>query len=397
MRIALICDDYMPDSTRVSAKMMHELACELLRIGYDPVVICPNDKIKAIDVIKLDGVTIYRFPNGAIKDVSKISRAINESMLSINAWNSIKSRVNCEKIDGVIYYSPSIFLGPLVNKIKKRFNCKSYLILRDSFPQWLIDQKIIKSGWLTDRYFRWFEKINYEVADCIGLMSEKNKDIFLNKYDGKYNVETLFNWADIKEVDKTPDSPLLSMMGLENKTIFFYGGNLGHAQDMMNLMRLASAVSFRDDIHFLFIGQGDEVRLVQQFISDNELTNCTYLPSIPQDEFKSVLKVVDVGLFSLAKHHSVHNFPGKLLGYMASKLPILGSVNEDNDVMQIINNAEAGYSFVNGNDEDLAKAAIRLADSPELRDKLGGNAFSLLQNKFSVESAAESILKKLFG
>lgn len=30
MRIALICDDYLPDSTRVSAKMMHELACELL-------------------------------------------------------------------------------------------------------------------------------------------------------------------------------------------------------------------------------------------------------------------------------------------------------------------------------------------------------------------------------
>lgn len=41
MRIALICDDYLPDSTRVSAKMMHELACEILKKGHDPIVFCP--------------------------------------------------------------------------------------------------------------------------------------------------------------------------------------------------------------------------------------------------------------------------------------------------------------------------------------------------------------------
>ncbi|EAR7738531.1 glycosyltransferase WbuB, partial [Salmonella enterica] len=223
------------------------------------------------------------------------------------------------------------------------------------------------------------------------------KDIFIGKYSDKYNVQVLFNWANFKSIDIIPPSTLLSKMSLQDKVIFFYGGNIGHAQDMMNLMRLAKSMAYRDDVHFLLVGQGDEVSVVESFILDNSLNNCTYLPSIPQSEFKSVLKVVDVGLFSLAKNHSVHNFPGKLLGYMANKLPILGSVNEGNDVMQVINSAKAGFAFVNGNDEALLNAAISLAEDTQLRKILGSNAFSLLQEKFSVEMAADTILKNLFS
>ncbi|MGY9521812.1 glycosyltransferase family 4 protein [Citrobacter freundii] len=397
MRIALICDDYLPHSTRVSAKMMHELACELLCKGHEPVVICPDDKIKSLDILKLDGVTIYKFPNGSIKDVSKIYRAINESALSFNAWRFVSKHLSEDKIDGIVYYSPSIFFGPLVKKIKQKHRCKSYLILRDSFPQWLVDQKIIKKNGLAEKYFRCFERINYNAADCIGVMSDRNKDIFIDKYSDKYNVQVLFNWANFKSIDIIPHSTLLSKMSLQDKVIFFYGGNIGHAQDMMNLMRLVKSMAYRDDVHFLLVGQGDEVPVVENFILNNSLNNCTYLPSITQCEFKSVLKVVDVGLFSLAKNHSVHNFPGKLLGYMANKLPILGSVNEGNDVMQVINSAKAGFAFVNGNDEALLNAAISLAEDTQLRKNLGNNAFSLLQEKFSVEMAADTILKNLFS
>jgi len=108
-----------------------------------------------------------------------------------------------------------------------------------------------------------------------------------------------------------------------------------------------------------------------------------------------VLKVVDVGLFSLAKNHSVHNFPGKLLGYMANKLPILGSVNEDNDLLHVVNDADAGFIFVNGNDNALVDAAITLATDPNIRKQTGDNAFALLKDKFSVEMAAETVLERL--
>ncbi|UCQ26686.1 glycosyltransferase family 4 protein [Edwardsiella tarda] len=398
MRIALICDDYLPDSTRVSAKMMHELACELLCRGYEPIVICPNNKVsREVEYMELDAVSIYKFPSGAVKDVSKIKRAINESLLSFNAWRYLSDVVNSKKIDGVIYYSPSIFFGPLVNKIKMKWRCKSYLVLRDSFPQWLIDQQIIKSGGFIEKYFRFFEKINYRASDFIGLMSEKNHDIFVKQYPYIENTQVLYNWANFRSDANVCPSSLVENLSLAGKVIFFYGGNIGHAQDMANLMRLVKNMSHIRNAHFLFIGQGDEVELVKDFISNNKLKNCTYLPSVTQDEYKSILKVVDVGLFSLAKNHSVHNFPGKLLGYMVNKLPILGSVNRDNDLQNIINNADAGYVFCNGEDDDLFVKAMALAEDRALRNRLGENAFSLLKDQFSIESAADKIELSLFG
>ncbi|MCR4214790.1 hypothetical protein NKU63_14510, partial [Enterobacter cloacae] len=42
MKLALIIDDYLPNSTRVGAKMFHELAQEFIRRGHDVTVITPD-------------------------------------------------------------------------------------------------------------------------------------------------------------------------------------------------------------------------------------------------------------------------------------------------------------------------------------------------------------------
>ncbi|WP_338326846.1 glycosyltransferase family 4 protein [Yersinia ruckeri] len=251
MRVALICDDYLPDSTRVSAKMMHELACELLSRGYEPIVICPNDKAsRKVIYLELDRISIYKFPSGSIKDVSKIKRAINESLLSFNAWRHLSDIIINKRIDGIIYYSPSIFFGGLVNRIKKIWMCESYLILRDSFPQWLIDQNIIKPNSIVEKYFRYFEMVNYKSANHIGLMSEKNHELFCKKYPNISNTQVLYNWTDFKNDSNISKSTLTQRLSLNGKVIFFYGGNIGHAQDMANLMRLAKGMLHIKSAHF---------------------------------------------------------------------------------------------------------------------------------------------------
>ncbi|MCR2554485.1 glycosyltransferase WbuB, partial [Salmonella enterica] len=88
----------------------------------------------------------WRFKSGPLKDVSKIQRAINETLLSYRAWKAIKKWVKKETFEGVIYYSPSIFWGHLVKKIKARCQCPAYLILRDMFPQWVIDAGMLNAG-----------------------------------------------------------------------------------------------------------------------------------------------------------------------------------------------------------------------------------------------------------
>ena len=397
MKLLLVIDDYLPGSTRVGAKMMHELAIELQRLGHSPLVVTPNSNQKVLLHRELfDGIQILRFRSGAIKDTSKLKRAFNESLLSIRGWHAISSVIKNEKIDGVIFYSPSIFFGSLVAKVKKIWGCPSYLILRDIFPQWVIDQGMLSEKSLIARYFRHFEAKTYAAADSIGLMSHKNMYLFRECHPDINNISVLYNWTSLESSKASCNiNDFRKQFGLEGKVVFFYGGNIGSAQDIPNLLRLA--LKFKDNprAYFLFVGQGDQVVYVKNFIEQTDMKNIKFLPSVPQDEFKQLLKIANIGLFSLSAAHKSHNFPGKLLGYMVNSIPILGSVNKGNDLVEVINDAEAGYVIENGKDNDLFLAAKELLESECKRKFMGDNGRMLAEEKFSVLSAATAICQHL--
>nr|CDF66388.1 L-fucosamine transferase [Yersinia similis] len=390
--IAIFIDDYIPDSTKVAAKMMHELSCGFVAKGFNVDVFTPAENVSCkLTHDYIDGVNIYRFKSGVIKNTSMLRRGVNETLISFNAFLNIDRKIFKKKYSIIIYYSPSIFWSGIVAYLKWKSKSFTYLILRDFFPQWIIDNKIISKNSPIAYYFRFFEKMNYNVADVIGIQSERNIEFFEKNYSAKYKTNLLYNWAKL-EYHPPGNNSYREKLGLQGKVIFLYGGNIGIAQDMGNLLRLANRMKIYKNAHFLFVGQGDEVDKILYEIKSNFLTNITYISSLSQNEFKYLLSEVDVGLFSLCKTHSSHNFPGKILGYMVNKLPILGSVNPGNDLKDMIDKYNAGYVTINGEDEELYLNAVKLLNDTTLRIKIGENARSLLIKNFTVESAVNTIL-----
>lgn len=390
MRVLLIVDDYLPGSIKIAARMMHDLALELIQQGHAVSVCTPSDRLsESFSIESLDGVKILRFKSGSIKNISKFKRAINETLLSYRAWRSLKQHFLANHYDQIVYYSPTIFFGPLVIRLKKLWNCSSYLILRDIFPQWVVDNGLLRNNSLIHHYFKFFESINYDAADTIGVQSPSNLQYFQNKSQLKHKLDVMFNWSAL-ESGKPGTGRYRKELGLVGKVVFFYGGNIGHAQDIMNLVRLAN--SLQDDAlaHFLFVGAGDEVPLVEEAIKSGA-ANVTCLPSVDQDTYQAMLSEFDIGVFSLHKDHKTHNFPGKLLGYMQNSLPILGSVNAGNDVIDVLESADAGFVRINGDDMQLEKCARRLLESVDLRAKMGRNSRILLSERFSVHEAARKV------
>ena len=150
-----------------------------------------------------------------------------------------------------------------------------------------------------------------------------------------------------------------------------------------------------NDAHFLFVGQGDEVHLINDLAAEWKLGNFSYLPSVSQDEYRGILAQVDIGLFSLSAKHTAHNFPGKLLGYMVQSLPILGSVNRDNDLINLVVDNTAGLMSVNSDDASFLANAVKLHDSLDLRRKIGLAGYNLLKKEFAVSSVALTISESL--
>ncbi|HOG17081.1 MAG TPA: glycosyltransferase family 4 protein [Syntrophales bacterium] len=390
MRILLLVVYYLP-STMSSAKLIHDLALEFRKRGHEPAVVAPDDSIpEDTELTWEEGIQVLRVRTGKIKTASRLTRGLNEAMLSRTIWEKGRRFFENRSFDLIVYYSPTIFFGSLVARLKARFACPSYLVLRDIFPQWAVDAGVLRRG-LAYAYFKFKERQNYEAADIIGVQSPANLRHFeTRRLDRKYRLEVLYNWTALEE-DIRPGGNR-QRLGLDGKVIFFYGGNIGVAQDVDNIVRLAGALRNESSAYFLLVGSGSEVPRLREVIASNGLTNIAIHDAVGQREYLALLAECDVGLISLDRGLRTQNFPGKMLGYMYHSMPMLASVNPGNDLKTLLEDHEAGLVCINGDDEVLAAHARRLAADRELRQRLGKNARSLLENTFSVTRAADRIL-----
>lgn len=396
MKILILVDDYLPKSIKVAGKMMHELALEFLHSGHVVTVVTPDPDLKeSYKLDELDGIKILRFRSGRIKNVSKPIRLINEILLSFRAVKALSHWLNSNPHDLIVFYSPTIFWSGLVKYLKNIWKSRSYLILRDFFPQWVIDNGIIGKHSILAYLFRFYERNLYATADVIGIQSPANLKKFSETNPNLRNTQLLYNWASpLKDNKNMVPIDIRKKYNLSDRIIFFYGGNIGHAQDMKNLLILAERMLTFPKVQFLFLGAGDEFQLVQDTIKNKNLSNCLLLESVSQDMFTSILTQIDIGLFTLHPDHKTHNFPGKILGYMQVGIPILGAVNHGNDLKTVIEGRKAGFVSIAGDHDTLYQNAVTLLDTKQ-RKTMGKNAIKLMDTTFSVNTTVKKIIHSL--
>ena len=383
MRICVIVDCYLP-STKSSAKLVHDLAVEFRRLGHEPLVVAPDDALEVPSRETLeDGVRVFRIRTNRIKGAGLLRRGWNEMRLSSVIWKAGRDFFRANPCGLGVFYSPSIFFGALVRRLKALWGCRSYLILRDIFPQWALDAGVLRRGpayWC----FKWKERAQYRAADVIGVQSLANLKYFAGK---PHRVEVLYNWTTLEDPPPAAHD-YRREWGLEGKIVFFYGGNIGVAQDMDNVMRLAQGLASDSRVAFLLVGEGSEVPRLKRTAPPN----LQIRDAVTQEEYAGMVGQFDVGLVSLDRALKTQNFPGKMLSYMLARLPILASTNPGNDVIQLIESEGAGLVSINGNDALFLDHARRLAGDEKLRGEMGGKGRALLERRFSVASAARQIL-----
>jgi hypothetical protein len=390
-KILIITDDFIHNSQKSGSILIKDLAIAINNTKYfSSIVLAPDINSEKIRKVNLVGIETILFPSGKLKNTNFIKRLFNEYMLSRRVKRCY-SFINNEDVAGIVYYSPSIFFGNSVKYFKNKFKCFSYLILRDLFPQWTVDIGLIKKNSIIHLIFKYFEHINYLNADKIGVMSEANRNIFASRPDFE-KFEVLYNWQNPVTFFKNEDVfNKRNLMFLKEKFVFFYGGNIGLAQGIDTLLNLADSLLDLTNIHFVFIGEGDAVNR----ITDKALSNVTHINSLSQVEYFELAVNFHVGLFSLHKNHSAHNYPGKIWGYMSLHKPIIGVVNDGNDLKEMINLNKAGlvcshYEGIN----KLTEHCLNLYNDKALLARQGLNS-SMVILKFSPKNTAKQILNSL--
>ncbi|MFB0826595.1 glycosyltransferase family 4 protein [Chromobacterium violaceum] len=394
LKIALIADTFPPFRTS-SAVQLRDLSREFVRQGYELTVMVPAaDLTEPWRVELVDGVRVLRLKAPRIKDINYVRRTIGESIMPFVMLRHLRgSPLANEKWDGVVWYAPSIFLGPVANALKRSSRCKGYLIIRDIFPEWAVDMGLMGRG-LPYWFFSAVARYQYSVADVIGVQTPGNESYFDDWLKlPKRKLEVLPNW--LGKAVYMPCSIQVSKTRLAGRKIFVYAGNMGVAQGMDVLLDLAEQLHDRLDVGFLFVGRGSEAVRLKATAHVRQLDNVLFFDEIDPDEIPNLYAQCSAGIVALDRRHKSHNIPGKFLTYMQSGLPVLANINAGNDLAKMIRDEQVGQVCESQQVSELVELTSKLLEQIESGVDFTGRCRSLFQREFAVEKTVSQIMTAL--
>ena len=120
MRIAIVTDAFPPMRTS-GAVQLRDLAREFVRLGHEPVVLVASPGIdQSWKLDAMDGHQVLRLRSPRTKDIGYARRTMGEfEMPFAMRRNFRRSPLAGTRWDGVVWYSPTIFLGPFVQALKQ--------------------------------------------------------------------------------------------------------------------------------------------------------------------------------------------------------------------------------------------------------------------------------------
>lgn len=347
MRIAIIADSF-PPLKNSAAVLVFSLAETLADLGHQLLVITPANDIDQSYVEDDYGTfKVLRIHCGKIKSHNQFMRGLNELSLFFSfLYQFKKTHYALNQWDAVIWYSPSIFFGGLVQFLQKK-STYSYLILRDIVPDWMVDIGLMRKG-LSYFLLKWFEIYQYRLADFIGVQSPGNRRYIEKlKLPKLKKLEVLPNWMPsistrFHFLDSQSSFTNLQHTILAARKVLIYAGNLGEAQGIENFAQVILEMRGHSDCGFLIIGRGSKKEWLQDFIKLHQLDNTLILDEVDLPTLSMYYDQCHAGLVFLDSKHQSHNIPGKFISYLEASLPVAACVNPGNDLVKIIEDEKLG-------------------------------------------------------
>ena len=382
----------------------HDIYTDVLRIlrnnGNKIYIISPVERRKGGKTFFIDeeGCRILKLRIGNIQRTNIIEKGITTVTIESKLKKAIKKYFSDVKFDLVLYPTPPITICGAVEYVKKRDNARSYLMLKDIFPQNSVDLDMLKESGLKGliyRYFKAKEKHLYSISDKIGCMSPANKEYLLkhNPEVESSKVEVFPNCIEIvnKCITEVERESIRNKYGIpKDKTVFVYGGNLGKPQGVSFIVDCLKAQKDNDEAFFLIVGYGTDYHLLEDYVANNLQENVKLMRSIPKDDYDTMVGACDIGLIFLDHRFTIPNFPSRLLSYMQAKLPVIAVTDTNTDVGKVIEENAFGW-WCESNSVESFSRIVDEAKSAELLE-LGKNSFITLKKLYDAEKWVEKLL-----
>lgn len=380
----------------------HDLLREFSNNRYDVTIVCPVERVTKIPtrLIKENNVTILQVRVLNIQKCNVIEKGLSTLSLNFLFKRAIEKYIKEKEFDIILFTTPPITLINLIYWLKSFNGAKSYLLLKDIFPQNAVDIGYFKKGGFLHRYFSNIEIKIYEISDKIGCMSPANAD-YINKFFPQFSnkIEVNPNCIDLNQIPIIYDTKehIRSKWNIPLESIvFLYGGNLGKPQGTEFLLEVISnCIDQVPNAYFLIVGDGTEYERLLKWFKKNDPSNAQLINKLAKNDFDSLANSCDVGIILLRKEFTIPNFPSRLLTYLENKLPVFAITDNASDVGVIAEKNDFGKWVLYGDLTGVIKEINFFIMENSNRKKMGKNGFDFMQINYNSYNSFQ-LINQLF-
>jgi putative glycosyltransferase len=363
-----------------------DLIQELTNFGDKITVLSIDSGLKPFQIKKVSQKNINLMYIGSFRlyNVNIFKKGLSILSLPFFMKRAIK-KIDISKFDIILYETPPITWAGIIKEIKKKNKIKSFLMLKDIFPQNAVDIGLMKKSSFIFKYFKRKEKLLYEVSDYIGCMSKGNIE-YIIKNNSKIPKEKLYYFPNTKK-----DTGSRNIDFPKEKLQFVYGGNMGLPQGVLNIAPAISYFKNDREIEFIFIGKGTEWNKINEYFKEQK--NVQVLESLPREEYEKLLSSCDAGFIFLDSRFTIPNYPSRTLAYLEKGIPIIAATDKNTDIKDLIFDNKVGLWSCSDDVNSLIENIKIMKENREIRRKFSKNARELFLKEFQVEKSVELLHK----
>lgn len=367
--------------------------------GHQVYVVVPRERKfnMSTALTEQEGIHILGVKTLNIQKTNIIEKSVGTIFIEIQFKAAIKKYLSGVKFDLILYTTPPITFTNVVKYLKKENPlAKSYLLLKDIFPQNAVDIEMFSRKSFFNKYFRNKEVDLYKNSDFIGCMSPANVKYLLDHNDflDSTNVEIAPNSIELADqislsYEEKKVIRLKYNLPIE-KPIFIYGGNLGKPQGIPFLIECLDTNKNRDDCHFLIIGSGTEYGKLEEWYKFENPKSVSLYQRLPKDDYDKLVQCCDIGLIYLDYRFTIPNYPSRLLSYLEYKMPIVASTDVNSDLGLIA--VDNGYGlWCPSNDVCAFTEKINCILKLDFQ-AMGERGYEFLKNNYTVDNTYNAII-----
>lgn len=374
---------------------------DLLRVfvknGHFVRIVSPEPKCTTGDDPK-EGYAILHVQTPQMTGVSFWKKGIAALKIAPNIRRALEKYCAKERYDLILMATPPITLAGVVEHIKRRDHAKFYLMLKDIWPQGIVDLGAISPHGPVYRYFRAKEEKLYALADNIGCMSPANVN-YVCSHNASIDPERVGLCPNAEEPSFWYAMPeqraaIREKYGIPaDRTVFLYGGNFGRPQGIPFLVDCLRACKERIDSYFVLCGTGTEYEKLQTYVEQEHPSHVLLLNGLPREEYDKLVTACDVGMLFLDYRFTIPNFPSRLLAYMQAGLPVLACTDAATDIGTISEEGGFGWRCLS-NDIAAFADTVDAACTADLSG-MGVAGQSYFLEHYTTQQAYQSIMKEL--